>query len=62
MVTQSSALAVAEEELAGGDTRTMTVANAGGTETQPVQTKLGPSLFPAGRELHFHLKHDCFLS
>ncbi|XP_074420197.1 zinc finger protein 76 isoform X5 [Larus michahellis] len=36
MVTQSSALAVAEEELAGGDTHTMTVANAGGTETQPV--------------------------
>ncbi|NXY76164.1 ZNF76 protein, partial [Glareola pratincola] len=36
MVTQSSALAVAEEDLAGGDTHTMTMANAGGTETQPV--------------------------
>ncbi|NXW43856.1 ZNF76 protein, partial [Nyctiprogne leucopyga] len=36
MVTQSGALAVPEEELAEGDTQTVTVASAGGTETQPV--------------------------
>lgn len=62
MVTQSGALAVPEEEQAGGDTHTVTVANTDGTETQPVWTKLGPSLFPTRRELHFLLKHDCFLS
>uniref|UniRef100_A0A8B9ZBK7 Zinc finger protein 76 n=1 Tax=Buteo japonicus TaxID=224669 RepID=A0A8B9ZBK7_9AVES len=36
MVTQSGALAVPEEELAGDDTHTVTVANTAGTETQPV--------------------------
>ncbi|NXC77505.1 ZNF76 protein, partial [Anhinga anhinga] len=36
MVTQSGALTVPEEELAGGDTHAMTVANTDGTETQPV--------------------------
>ncbi|NXQ98888.1 ZNF76 protein, partial [Sagittarius serpentarius] len=36
MVTQSGALAVPEEELAGDDTHTVTVANTDGTETQPV--------------------------
>ncbi|NWH78786.1 ZNF76 protein, partial [Piaya cayana] len=34
VVTQSGDLAVPEEELAGGDTHTVTVANAPGTETQ----------------------------
>ena len=65
MVTESGALAVPEEELVGGDT--VTAANTDGTETQPVWTKPGPSLFPAekqpaGRELHFLLKRDWFLS
>ncbi|NXI99117.1 ZNF76 protein, partial [Psophia crepitans] len=36
MVTQSGALAVPKEDLVGGDTHTMTVANTDGTETQPV--------------------------
>ncbi|KFQ80952.1 Zinc finger protein 76, partial [Phaethon lepturus] len=36
MVTQSGALAVPEEELAGGNTHTVTVANTDGSETQPV--------------------------
>ncbi|XP_053943245.1 zinc finger protein 76 isoform X2 [Cuculus canorus] len=36
MVTQSSDLAVPEEELAGSDTHTVTVASAPGTETQMV--------------------------
>ncbi|NXL08246.1 ZNF76 protein, partial [Mesembrinibis cayennensis] len=36
MVTQSGALPVPEEELAGGDTHTVTVASTDGTETQPV--------------------------
>ncbi|NXL66187.1 ZNF76 protein, partial [Chordeiles acutipennis] len=36
MVTQSGALAVPQEELAGGDTHTVAVASPGGTETQPV--------------------------
>lgn len=67
MVTQSGALAVPEEELVGDDTHTVTVANTAGTETQPVQTKLGPSLFPVEkqpprRELRFLLKHDHFSS
>lgn len=65
VVTQSGALAVPEEELVGGDTHTVTVASTDDTETQPVQTKLGPSLFPvekqpARRELHFLLKRDWF--
>ncbi|KFW01427.1 Zinc finger protein 76, partial [Fulmarus glacialis] len=36
MVTQSGALAMPEEELAGGDTHTVTVANTDGAKTQPV--------------------------
>ncbi|XP_054659910.1 zinc finger protein 76 isoform X3 [Grus americana] len=36
MVTQSGALVVPEEELAGGDAHTVTVANTDGTEMQPV--------------------------
>ncbi|XP_014809189.1 PREDICTED: zinc finger protein 76 [Calidris pugnax] len=36
VVTQSGALAVPEEELAGGDTHPVTVADMDGTETQPV--------------------------
>ncbi|NXL91363.1 ZNF76 protein, partial [Alectura lathami] len=36
VVTQSSALAVPEEELAGGDTHTVTMVSAAGTKTQPV--------------------------
>ena len=47
MVTQSGALPVPKEELPGDDTHTVTVANTDGTETQPVRTKLGPSLLPA---------------
>lgn len=67
MVTQSGALAVPKEELLGDDTHTVTVVNTDGTETQPVRTKLGPSLLPAEkqlarRELHFLLNHDRFLS
>ncbi|XP_074019408.1 zinc finger protein 76 isoform X2 [Numenius arquata] len=36
VVTQSGAIAVPEEELAGGDTHTVTMADMDGTETQPV--------------------------
>lgn len=36
VVIQSSALAMPEEELVGGDMHTMTVVNADGIETQPV--------------------------
>lgn len=46
MVTQSGVLAVPKEELAGGDTGTVTVASTDGTEAQEVQATLGPSLLP----------------
>lgn len=57
MVTQGRALAGPEEELAGGDTHTVIVADTGGAGTQPVHTQPGPSLLPAQklparRELH----------
>lgn len=58
VVIQSSALAMPEEELVGGDMHTMTVVNADGIETQPVRAEARPSLFPAEglparRESHF---------
>ena len=46
MVTQSGVLAVPKEELAGGDTGTVTVASTDGTEAQEVQTRIGSPLFP----------------